>query len=160
MKHLLVTLGVVLALAAATAAVTYRSAGDREVRTAMSNGAPLDWLRAEFKLNENQFARIKALHEAYSGVCEEHCRAIQEAVRMRNQLKQQPDVEPAALVSAEARVQELRRICETAITAHVRQCAALMPSGQGERYLALVLPKIPDFDHQAAPSLHVSGHQH
>jgi hypothetical protein len=28
----------------------------------------------------------------------------------------------------------------------------------GERYLALVLPKIKDFDHQAAPDLQLSHH--
>jgi len=64
------------------------------------------------------------------------------------------------LAAADRRVEELRTGCETAIAAHVRACASHMSAEAGERYLALVLPKIKDFDHQAAPGLHLNQHQH
>ena len=59
-------------------------------------------------------------------------------------------------VAAEQKIQELRTHCETAITRHVRQVAALMSPEDGQRYLALILPKIADFDHQTAPDLHLN----
>ncbi|MEO5959907.1 MAG: hypothetical protein ABIZ49_13360, partial [Opitutaceae bacterium] len=66
----------------------------------------------------------------------------------------------AALSAAERRLEELRSVCESAIAAHVRRCAAEMAPEAGRRYLALVLPKIKDFDHVAAPDLQLSQHQH
>ena len=62
----------------------------------------------------------------------------------------------AELRAANQRLQELRLVCETAIARHVRQVSALMSPQDGQRYLALVLPKIADFDHQAAPDLHLN----
>jgi hypothetical protein len=35
-----------------------------------------------------------------------------------------------------------------------------MAPEQGRRYLALVLPKIADFDHRAAPDLGLNAHRH
>ena len=62
----------------------------------------------------------------------------------------------AELQAANQRLQELRLVCETAIARHVHQVATLMSPQDGQRYLALVLPKIADFDHQAAPDLHLN----
>ena len=65
------------------------------------------------------------------------------------------------MADAERTLQELRVTCETAIAAHVRKVAALMSREQGARSLALVLPKIADFDHQMAPDLALKqGHRH
>lgn len=160
MKHFFATLTVLVLLVVATAAVTYRATGDREVKAAVAKRDALEWLRVEFGLDESQFREIKALHEAYSSVCEEHCRQIQLANRERSELKARPQVDPATLLAAETRLMELRRECETAIAAHVRQCAALMSPAAGARYLAMVLPKIADFDHRAAPDVQLSAHEH
>ena len=65
--------------------------------------------------------------------------------------------DPAATAAAERKLQELRTTCEAAIGAHVRKVAALMSPEDGQRYLALVLPKIADFDHQMAPDLGLRG---
>ena len=81
---------------------------------------------------------------------------IQEATKARDALKTD---DPAAVTTAERKLQELRTACETAITAHVRQVAALMAPEQGRRYLALVLPRIAEFDHTAVPDLSLS-HAH
>jgi hypothetical protein len=51
-------------------------------------------------------------------------------------------------------------VCESAIATHVRECAAHMSPEAGRRYLALVLPKIKDFDHQAPPDLQLNKHGH
>jgi hypothetical protein len=56
---------------------------------------------------------------------------------------------PAADVAA------LEAVCVKATTEHFRRVAALMPAGQGERYLAIVLPRLADFDHRGAPTVQV-----
>ena len=160
MKHFFATLTVLVLLVVATAAVTYRVSGDQEVKAAVAKRDALEWLRVEFGLDETQFRQIKELHEAYSSVCEEHCRQIQLANRERHELNAQPQADPAVLAAAETRLTELRRECETAIAAHVRQCAAMMSPAAGQRYLAMVLPKIADFDHRAAPDVQLSAHEH
>ena len=156
MKYWFATLGLLALVAAATGFVCFRMSSDPALHAAVQNGDPMEWLRTDFHLNGGQFAAIKKLHEAYAPSCEEHCRLIQEATRMRNTLGVAGQGDPATIAAAEGRLQELRTTCETAITRHVRQVAAEMSPGEGRRYLALVLPKIADFDHTAAPDLHLN----
>jgi len=156
MKYLTRTLAVLVLLAAATGFVCYRMSGDTALYAAATKRDAMEWLRTDFHLTEAQFASIRELHNSYAGTCEEHCRMIQEATKARNALKGASSADPAAMLSAEQKIQELRTHCETAITRHVRQVAALMSAEDGQRYLAMVLPKIADFDHQAAPDLHLN----
>ena len=160
MKYLLSTLAIVLAVAGVTGYVAFRASRDEAVEAALVKQDAMAWLRADFDLTEEQFASIKKLHDAYSVVCEEHCREIQNAVRARSTLKSSGKADAAAIAAAERRVEELRLVCESAIATHVRQCAAVMSPAAGERYLALVLPKIKDFDHLAAPDLQLNQHRH
>lgn len=160
MKHVLATAGLLVAIATAAGLVSFRLGGEPAVREALEKRDALAWLRTDFRLNDAQFTTIRQLHESYSVVCEEHCRAIQEAASTRSALKSSAQPDARALADADRRVEELRRICETAIAAHVRQVAAVMAPAEGERYLALVLPKIADFDHRAAPNLQLEAHRH
>jgi len=156
MKYLTRTLAVLVLLAAATGFVCYRMSSDPALLAAATKRDAMEWLRADFHLTDTQFASIRELHNSYAGTCEEHCRMIQEATKTRNALKAASGADPDAMLSAEQKIQELRAHCETAITRHVKQVAALMSSEDGQRYLAMVLPKIADFDHQAAPDLHLN----
>jgi len=158
MKYLVSTLALVLGIAAGVGFLAYRSSGDEAVKQALAQRDAMAWLRTDFQLTDAQFAAIKKLHDSYSLVCEEHCRAIREAERARSGLRNTANGDAAAIAAANRRVEELRMVCESAIAAHVRQCAAEMSPRAGERYLALVLPKIKDFDHQAAPDLQLSHH--
>jgi hypothetical protein len=160
MKYLTRTVIVLALVAMITGVISYRLSDDRAVSEALARRDALTWLRTDFQLNDAQFAAIRKLHESYSVVCEDHCRAIQEAARDRRTLQSNPATDPAVLAGAEKRVQELRLICETAIAAHVRQVAAEMAPEHGARYLAMVLPKIADFDHHAAPDLGLNPHRH
>lgn len=160
MKNLAFTLIIIVMVACGVGFVAYRATGNAPVAEALSKQDAMEWLRADFQLSEAQFAAIKKLHDSYSVVCEEHCRAIQDATRTRNKLKSGPNSDPAALAAAERHVEELRLVCESAIATHVRRCAAEMNPDAAERYLALVLPKIKDFDHQAAPDVRVTNHKH
>jgi hypothetical protein len=157
MKYLLGTIAVIVLAAAAAGWVCYRLSGDSALHAAAQKGDAMQWLRDDFHLDDRQFAAIRALHDAYAGTCAEHCRMIQEANKARDVLVAARGGDPAAVTAAEARVQALRAVCESAITAHVRKVAALMSPEDGRSYLALVLPKISDFDHTAAPDLRLNA---
>lgn len=140
MKNLLLTLVVLAAAAAASFGVFYVMNDVPEVRRAAREGDAMAWLKTEFKLDDAQFAAIKKMHDDYAAVCGEHCAAIMNARRRKA---------PATEVAA------LEEVCTRSMTGHFRQVAALMPAGQGERYLAIVLPRIADYDHTGAPNVKV-----
>ena len=156
MKYLLGTLAVLVFAGAALGWVCYRLGADPAMHAAAEKGDAMLWLRHDFHLDDRQFAAISALHAAYAGTCAEHCRLIQEATVARQALEAARASDPAALAAATRRITELRTICESAIAAHVRKVAAVMSPADGQRYLALVLPKIADFDHTAAPDLRLN----
>jgi hypothetical protein len=160
-KHLGRTLVALTVLALVAGLLCYRLSLSPELHAAVAKGDALSWLKTDFNLDERQFAEIQKLHAAYAPSCEEHCRLIQEATEARDALQARQGADPAAVAAAERTLQELRLNCETAIAAHVRQVAALMSPDDGRRYLALVLPKIADFDHRMAPNLALDkGHRH
>jgi hypothetical protein len=159
-KYLFSTLALVAVLAGAVGFVAYRASGDERVQEALSRQDAMEWLRTDFQLSDEQFAAIKRMHDAYSTVCEEHCREIQVAARARRDLESVAQPDPATLAAADRRVEQLRLVCESAIATHVRQCAAVMSPEAGRRYMALVLPKIKDFDHEAAPDLQLGHSRH
>src|SRR5688572_3881083 len=103
MKHLISTIAVLVAVAAAAGVIAFRATNDADVARALAKQDTMEWLRADFKLTDAQFAAIKKLHDSYSIVCEEHCREIQRAVRARNDLKASANPEAAALAAAERR---------------------------------------------------------
>jgi CRISPR/Cas system-associated exonuclease Cas4 (RecB family) len=155
-RNLSVTLALVVLLALAAGFAVYRLSVDPVLHEVARKRDTLQWLRTDFHLDDRQFAEIRRLHEAYAGSCEEHCRMIREAAKLRDQLAAADRADPFAVAAANRRLQELRSLCESAITRHVREVAALMAPEDGRRYLALVLPKISDFDHTAAPDLRLN----
>lgn len=157
MKYLLGTIAALVLVAVVTGSLCYRLSSAPALHAAVKKGDAMGWLRVDFHLTDRQFAEIQKLHEAYAPSCEEHCRLIQEAITARNAMAAARGSDPAAAAAAERTLQELRTICETAIAAHVRKVAALMSPEDGQRYLALVLPKIANFDHQMAPDLALKG---
>lgn len=140
MKNLVITLAVLLAAAGAAFGTFYAMNDAPAIRRAADEGDAMAWLRAEFHLSDAQFAAIKRLHDDYALVCTRHCRAI-----IRARQRQAPAAEIAGL----------ERTCVEAMTTHFRQVAALMPPDEGKRYLAIVLPRVADFDHHGAPDLQV-----
>jgi hypothetical protein len=156
MRHLLGTIAAIILVAAATGLVCYRLNAEPALHAAAAKRDALQWLRDDFHLTPAQFTAIRELHASYAGTCSEHCRMIQEATQVRAALAATQSADPAAVAAAERKVQELRAVCESAIATHVWQVAALMTPAEGQRYLALVLPKIADFDHTAVPDLRLN----
>lgn len=138
MKHFWITLGLVVAVAATAFGVSYVANDRPAVRRAAHERDAMAWMAAEFHLNAEQFAAVKKLHDDYGVACGEHCRAIMRAKRHGA---------PAAEVAA------LEQRCVNAMTEHFRRVAALLPAGEGERYLAMVLPCVENYDHAGVPTL-------
>lgn len=150
-------LGLIFLLAGAVGGATYFS-----LRAPMPKAAPddaLTWVRYEFALSGEQMARIERLHAAYQGVCEEHCLAIQEARAQVRALKA-AQAEPAVIAAAEAKAKEVDLICSTSLEKHLREIAAAMGDEAGRRYLAVVMPRLAQFDHSGAPDLGVNPTAH
>ena len=138
MKFFLFTVGLLAAGAGAVGILCYRLSLDSDLQSENRSGDTRAWLRTEFHLDAAQFRAIARLHEAYGSVCASHCRAIMNARRNNAQ---------------PAEIQALEDECVRSMTDHFRRVAALMPPGQGDRYLALVLPRIGDYSHTGAPTL-------
>lgn len=153
MRYRVLTLLVVLGMVAVIGALCYRMGSERELHVAAREGDPMRWLRTEFRLNEAQYARIARLHQDYGKICAEHCRKIQEAMDGRDTLAAAKPADGVKLAASEQRVRELESVCERSIEAHVREVAACMPAKEGERYLAMVLPRISSFDHKGPPNV-------
>lgn len=160
MKYLWRTLGVLLLATLSAGFLCYQMSSAPALHAAVKKGDAMEWLRVDFHLTDGQFTEIQKLHEAYAPSCEAHCRMIQEATAARDAVKTARGSDPAAVAAAERALQEMRATCETAIATHVRKVAAQMSPADGQRYLALVLPKIADFDHQMAPDLDLKKGQH
>jgi uncharacterized membrane protein len=161
MRYLLRTLLVLVGAGFVAGFACYYFSSAPELHAAARKGDAMAWLRTDFNLDDRQFAEIQRLHDDYAPSCEVHCRMIQEAIEARDAMRLAKGNDPAAVAAAERTLQQLRATCESAITVHVRQVAAVMSPEDGKRYLALVLPKIANFDHQVAPDLKLeSRHQH
>lgn len=140
MKNFLITVLAIMAAGALSFGVFYTMNDAPAIRRAAEQGDAMAWLRAEFHLTDEQFAAIKRLHDDYGRQCAEHCRAIMDARR-----RGAPAGEQAALEKA----------CVDAMTTHFRQVAALMSKSEGERYLAIVLPRIQNYAHEGVPTVQV-----
>ena len=140
MKNFWISFLILLGAAAVSFGAFYVINDDPAMRRAAREQDAMAWLRAEFGLDDAQFAAIKALHDDYGVQCAEHCSAIMNAKR-----RQAPAVEIAAL----------EQVCVQSMTTHFQRVARLMPAAEGERYLATVLPRVSDYAHEGAPNVQV-----
>lgn len=140
MKNFWLTLLAVFVAGAVAFGAFYVMNDEPAVRHAAREHDAMAWLRAEFHLNDAQFAAIKQLHDAYGAECAQHCSAIM-AAKKRSA--------PAADVAA------LEKICVDSMTEHFNRVAALMPPGEGARYLTIVLPRVSGYTHVGAPTVQV-----
>jgi hypothetical protein len=153
----------VLALAFATGWGSYAWLRESPRASAAPADDSLLWLRQEFQLPTAKFARIEKMHADYQIVCEEHCRAIRVSRAELKRLRK-ASASSTAIAGAEARAQQVDRICTSSLESHLREIAAVIDGEEGRRYLAIVLPRISQFDHAAAPGIDLDpshdGHAH
>ena len=138
LRYLLLTVATILAACAISFCISYAMNDQRDVRRAAREGDAMNWLRLEFHLDVRQFEAIKKLHEDYGVVCAAHCAAINEAKKKH---------------ASATEITALENTCVDSMMAHFRQVAALMPAGEGEHYLAMVLPRMKGYDHSGVPTV-------
>src|SRR3989442_291713 len=101
----------------------------------------LDWLKKEFHLGDNEFARISQMHKAYLAGCMERCRRIDlKNVELKRLLAgtnaMTPEIEKTLAEAA-----QLRAECQKKMLEHFYAVSRTMPPEQGKRYLAWVQEK-------------------
>ncbi len=165
MNHRSIAIAVILALACAVGGAAYVWVRPPQPGSTVAADDALLWLRQEFTLSADTLARIEAMHADYQVVCEEHCRNIQDARRALRSLRQ-AQAPGAEIAAAEAKLAEVNLVCTTSLEAHMREIARVIGGEQGERYLAIVLPRVARYDHAGAPALDFknkpthAGHAH
>ena len=125
--------------AAAVAFCLYYHFATHHVKMMMSRPAgEMDWLRTEFHLTDDQFAKITALHKAYKPKCGVMCQRIMEANanldRLINDNKNMTPAVEAALKQC-AIVQE---DCHRAMLGHIYAVGAEMNPPDRDRYLQMM----------------------
>jgi hypothetical protein len=114
----------------------------------------LEWLRREFKLSDEQFNKVSALHVAYRPTCETLCAKIATShQKVRALMKSGSTVSPelrAALQEDAA----LRVECQSAMLNHLYQTAGCMSPEQSRHYLDEMLPQVLAMPVQDEPMSH------
>lgn len=151
MRHFWITVVLVGALAGAGWMVSYRTSCDPAAHAAARSGDTMGWMRCEFALTDAQYAEIARLHAEHTEVCRGHCELVAAAQAQLAEAARAGT--PAVQAAAQARVRSAEAVCRASVEAHVRRVAAVMAPREGERYLAMVLPRIAALDHAGPPDL-------
>ncbi len=157
MRNALTAVGVLVVIGLLAGYLGYHAGCDPALHFAARHGDSMTWLKREFHLSDRQYTAIEKLHREYTNSCDEHCRAIQEAMQARDALRTARSIEPAAVAVAEQRVRELSTHCETVLVRHLEQVAALMSPEDGRCYLETVRPLVDNIRHTGAPDLGLTG---
>lgn len=102
----------------------------------------LEWLRREFRLSEEEYARIRTKHEEYAPACERMCAQIAEANQRLERLIENnhavtPEIEAALHQSA-----QIQEDCRRTMLGHVYAVGAEMSPEQGARYRAMMRARL------------------
>lgn len=102
----------------------------------------LEWLGREFKLSDEQFAKVSALHLAYRPTCEALCMKI---MACHKKVEGLVDAGTGVSPGLKAALQEhaaLHVECQTAMLSHLYQTSACMSPDQARHYLDAMLPQV------------------
>ena len=132
----ILALGLLLSL---TAFAGFYYFGTSSSRALMNEPQPaLAWLKKEFKLSDEEFARVSKVHEAYLPGCAQRCARIAELNRKLEQLLSQSSSVTPEVRRLLAERATMRADCEAEMLGHFLQVSRMMPPEQGRRYLQWV----------------------
>jgi hypothetical protein len=134
-RPLLILVGA-LTLGAAIFTGSYVTARHATVACCTKPADDLDWLRAEFHLNEAEMARVRELHEGYRPKCAEMCAKI---AAKKSELDSVLGGSTNFTAGAQSKLNELavlRAQCQAQMLRHFVAVSQAMPPDQGRRYLA------------------------
>jgi hypothetical protein len=102
----------------------------------------LEWLHQELKLDDTQFAKVKAQHLAYKPTCEALCMKVMTARKKLSQLAAQGNLSSPELDAALQEQAAVHVECQKALLRHLHQTAGLMSESQARQYLDAMLPQV------------------
>lgn len=96
----------------------------------------MSWLKREYQLDDETFAKVTQAHRRYFRECAERCHELDDLNRhFLSEL--QADATPKSDLDAVQVLQEsLCHDCRLAMITHVHEVAALMPTDSGNRFIA------------------------
>lgn len=100
----------------------------------------LEWLRKEYKVSDESYQKIIALHQDYFVRCDEMCATMERAHRPAMRFNR-------ATSSGEVQtvLRKEKAVCENCLdnmVQHLHAVAALMPPTEGQRFLNDILPEV------------------
>lgn len=116
----------------------------------------LEWLRREFDLTEEQFAKTSELHLAYRPTCEVLCGRV---MASHDRIKMLVDAGQTVTPELEAALREhaaLHVECQTAMLRHLYETAACLSPEQAKNYLDAMLPHVIEMEME--PGTNPGGH--
>jgi hypothetical protein len=105
---------------------------------AQSKSPELAWLKDEFHLGNDEFARISKLHESYVAACAERCRRVDMKNMELKQLLASTNAVTPEIAKALAETAQLQAECQKEMLQHFYEVSQTMAPEQGKRYLAWV----------------------
>jgi hypothetical protein len=94
------------------------------------------WLRKEFSLTDQEFARIRELHEGYLPDCAKMCARIAAANRELQSLVLSTNQVTPEINKKLSEIGNIRQECQARMLKHFYAVSRAMPEEQGRRYLA------------------------
>lgn len=118
----------------------------------------LEWLRSEFRLTDDELARVRQLHDGYLPKCREFCEQIDARKRELQTLLESPANPAGAVEQKLMDVGAARARCQAAMLEHFREVSQVMPPDQGRRYLAEMQRLTLGFHEQIERTMSPAGH--
>lgn len=105
---------------------------------ARSEAPALAWMKQEYHLNDAEFSRVCALHEAYLPTCKKMCARIAEKNAHLAELLAKTNSVTPEIRSVLAEAAQLRAECQANMLEHFYAVARTMPDDQGKKYLTWI----------------------
>lgn len=96
----------------------------------------LEWLRMEYRLSDDEMARVRRLHEGYRVTCSNYCALIEIRKQELQAALNAGDGGQKTVETKLAEIGQLRAQCQAAMLRHFCEVSQVMPPEQGRRYLA------------------------
>lgn len=155
---LILVAGFLIAGAAYASFYLARTAQTRSITA--SEKPELLWLKQEFGLEDEEFARIRELHEGYLPDCARMCARIAAANAELERLIVQTNAVTPEISAKLAEIGDIRRECQMRMLEHFYAVSRAMPEEQGRRYIAQMqkLTSLANMRHEAEPGHASHGH--
>lgn len=132
----------ILLTALAAFTISYRAAMSPVHAMLAQPESEMEWLRREFALSDEQFAKIKSLHAAYRPGCEQMCARIAASNEKLNRLIASNRRVTPALGAAFQECATVETECHLAMLGHIYAVSAEMSPESRERYLKMMKPRV------------------